>query len=202
MVNVSYTSSFKLLFYSFLSVSLAFAFRICGSEYRTLYSDSAQSCTEAEQFVSFQQELWPQHCIQGTYGQKLHPELIVREKGFLLRKGYSEVADSYGAFFTNIGDALPKSASAFLQKESSENQLGALLQLQDIQNVVVLGLAEDYCVKYTSMQSLLLKYKTYLVTDATKPVFEAQGVDARRVIKEAGGHLIESCCLLGECACA
>ena len=186
MVNVSYTNSFK----------------ICGSEYKPLYGASAQGCTEAERFVSFQQELWPEHCIQGTEGQKLHPELVVRENGFLLRKGYTEVADSYGAFFTNIGDALPKDAASSLEKKSSENQLGSLLKLKGIKNVVVLGLAEDYCVKYTSMQSLLGKYKTYLVTDATKPVFEAQGADARRVIQEAGGHLIQSCCLLGTCACA
>ena len=45
--------------------------------------------------------LWPDHCIQGSFGAAFHPDLAVERAELILRKGFRHAIDSYSAFFEN-----------------------------------------------------------------------------------------------------
>jgi len=82
--------------------------------------------------------LWPVHCLQGTWGAELHPELVVAEDHVLIRKGIGG-EDGYSAF--SVRD--PRSGEAW------ETMLGSALRDRMVKRVVVCGLATDYCVVET-----------------------------------------------------
>ena len=47
------------------------------------------------------QELWPDHCVQGTPGAEFRKDLQVAHAELVLRKGYHREIDSYSAFYEN-----------------------------------------------------------------------------------------------------
>lgn len=47
--------------------------------------------------------MWPTHCVQGTKGAELHPDLDQGPINFIVRKGMSKEVDSYSAFYDNNG---------------------------------------------------------------------------------------------------
>src|ERR1039458_8540666 len=50
---------------------------------------------------SQEQRLWPDHCVQGTRGAEIHPDLKLERAELILRKGFRKDVDSYSAFFEN-----------------------------------------------------------------------------------------------------
>lgn len=163
--------------------------QVCGKEYLKLYGGSASECESAGDIaVTFNQKLWPPHCIQGTTGQQLDARVFVPAAAGIAKKGITTVADSYGAFENNIemyreaaGDA-----NARQLKIQSENSLQYWLQKNQVKELYVAGLALDYCVKFTSLQGVQNGYKTYVVTDATKPVAADTGKEALAELKVKG----------------
>jgi nicotinamidase/pyrazinamidase len=82
---------------------------------------------------------WPVHCVQGTWGAELHPDLDVR--GEIVRKG-EHGEDGYSGFSMRdpvTGEVVP-------------TPLAALLREAGAQEVVVVGLATDYCVRATALE--------------------------------------------------
>jgi nicotinamidase/pyrazinamidase len=49
------------------------------------------------------QSLWPDHCVQDTWGAGLHPDLRLPPDATIIRKGFRPAIDSYSAFFENDG---------------------------------------------------------------------------------------------------
>lgn len=96
---------------------------------------------------------WPDHCVQGTHGAELHPGLNPIEDK--IHKGTNPRVDSYSGFY---------SASR------EETDLDAFFKARDVDTLYVVGLATDYCVKFTVMDALKLGYKVYLVTDGCRGV--------------------------------
>ena len=82
---------------------------------------------------------WPVHCVQGTWGAELHPDLLVR--GEVVRKG-EHGEDGYSGF--TMRD--PRSG------ESVPTPLAARLRAAGVERLVVLGLATDYCVRATALE--------------------------------------------------
>jgi nicotinamidase/pyrazinamidase len=114
--------------------------------------------------------IWPVHCVGGTWGAELHPNLTV--DGPLVRKGENG-EDGYSGFTMRdpqTGDTIPTS-------------LEALLRDRAIERVVVCGLATDYCVKATALDAARLGFETYLLLDAIRPVDLEPG-DGERAIDE------------------
>lgn len=103
-----------------------------------------------------EQALWPVHCVKGTEGAKLSPKLRRDKIHRVFQKGTDPYIDSYSGFFENG------------RKKSTG--LHYFLKSWDVDTVVVVGLAADYCVKYTALDALKLGYRTFVVTDATKAV--------------------------------
>jgi len=104
-----------------------------------------------------QQVLWPDHCIQNTRGSDIHDDVIVgMTNSYIFKKGMDTEMDSYSAFFDN--------------DHKSSTGLSEFLKENDVNEVVVCGLALDYCVKYTAIDSVNEGFDTTLLLDATQSI--------------------------------
>ena len=111
---------------------------------------------------------WPVHCIQGTWGAALHPDLDV--EGPIVRKGAGD-DDGYSGFF----------ARDLATGEDKATELQAVLHDHEVGHVVVVGLAQDVCVKATALDARRLGYETTVVLGATRPVNVRPGDDRRAI---------------------
>ena len=103
-----------------------------------------------------EQVLWVTHCVQNTYGAAFVKELNVEKIHKIFPKGMNPQIDSYSGFFDN--------------GKRQSTGLGEYLQTQGIKEVYIMGLATDYCVKFTTLDALDLGFKTYLIEDACRGV--------------------------------
>lgn len=122
--------------------------------------------------------LWPVHCVMGTWGSELHPDLDVR--GEVVRKG-SGGEDGYSGFTMRHPESGDETAT----------DLGNLLRARGIERVVVAGLATDYCVKETALDALCLGFDTIVLEDAIAAVNLEPGDDRRALdaLEDAGGRV-------------
>jgi len=98
------------------------------------------------------QILWPKHCVQGSRGAEFHDEMKIKPINFIIRKGFRKDLDSYSAFFEN--------------DLKTPTGLDGLLKNLSIKTVIIGGLATDYCVLYSALDSVVLGYNTIIVGDA------------------------------------
>jgi nicotinamidase/pyrazinamidase len=116
-----------------------------------------------------QQVAWPDHCVQGTSGADFVSELNLQGVDHVIQKGTDRQVDSYSGFFDN--------------GRLKETGLCGLLKSQGIDEVSVLGLATDYCVKFTAIDAVELGFKTNLILDGCRGV-ELKPGDVERAIEE------------------
>lgn len=122
---------------------------------------------------------WPVHCVQYQPGAEFHPQLNRRAIEQVFRKGQDPEIDSYSAFFDN--------------GRRAKTALDNWLKNQGICRLVIMGLATDYCVKYSVLDALALGYKTLVVTDGCRGV-NLQPQDSELALasmREAGAELID-----------
>ena len=122
--------------------------------------------------------IWPVHCVEGTWGAELHPELVVG--GPIVLKG-SNGEDGYSGF--TMRDAI--------SGEERPTELEAILQASGVTRVVVCGLATDYCVRGTVLDARWLGFDTVVLTDMVAAVELAPGDGGRALqeMAEAGAEL-------------
>jgi nicotinamidase/pyrazinamidase len=123
--------------------------------------------------------IWPDHCVQGTWGAELHPGLRIR--GPIVRKG-ANGEDGYSGF--TMRD--PTSG------ETMPTELDRMLRERRIERLVICGLATDYCVGATARDAVALGYPT-VVPRALVRAVDLQAGDGERAIAEmaAEGVVIE-----------
>jgi nicotinamidase/pyrazinamidase len=102
------------------------------------------------------QVLWPPHCVQGTAGCAFHPALDMAAVTKVFQKGTDARIDSYSGFYDN--------------GHRKATGLGDYLRERGVKRVWVLGLATDYCVKWTALDALKLGMEVHLVEDACRGV--------------------------------
>lgn len=119
------------------------------------------------------QVLWPVHCVQGTRGAELHDDLDRSRLAAVFRKGVDPRIDSYSGFFDN--------------GHRKATGLGDWLEQRGVRQLYVLGLATDYCVKFTVLDALELGYDVWVVEDGCRAVERAPG-DGDRAIALMRGH--------------
>ncbi len=102
------------------------------------------------------QVIWPPHCIIGTYGAQFHKSLDISKAGIIIRKGFRENIDSYSGFFEN--------------DRVTHTGLAGVLKNLEIKKVFIAGLALDFCVHYTAIDSAKLGFQTYVMKETTLPV--------------------------------
>ncbi|UCS92777.1 bifunctional nicotinamidase/pyrazinamidase [Echinicola marina] len=127
-----------------------------------------------------EQVLWPVHCVEGSEGAKFHKDLDREKWKKVFQKGTNPMVDSYSGFYDNS------------RKENTG--LSDYLHDHDITDVYIVGLAADYCVKFTVLDAIREGFDVNLVTDATKAVNLAPE-DLENALKEmskAGANLLSS----------
>jgi nicotinamidase/pyrazinamidase len=126
------------------------------------------------------QVLWPDHCIQGTPGAALHEDLAARQIHHVVQKGTDARIDSYSGFFDN--------------GHRQATQLAKLLKQRDITDVAVMGLATDYCVKFTALDAVELGLNTVLIEDGCRGVDLNPGDVSRAIdaMRNAGVQVVTS----------
>jgi nicotinamidase/pyrazinamidase len=95
------------------------------------------------------QTLWPDHCVQGTPGAALHPQLSIERAELIIRKGFRPEIDSYSAFFEN-------------DRRTPTGLAGYLLE-RGLKKIFLVGLATDYCVHYSAVDARRLGFDTIVI---------------------------------------
>ncbi len=122
------------------------------------------------------QVLWPDHCVQGSYGAELSSKLKQHHIQAVFRKGMDIRVDSYSGFFDN-GRLRSTGLDGFLKE-------------QGVREVHICGLAADFCVFYTAMDALELGYKTAIVSKGTKPIDKDMYRNKKELFIQQGGTFV------------
>ncbi|MBN1533697.1 MAG: bifunctional nicotinamidase/pyrazinamidase [Spirochaetes bacterium] len=127
-----------------------------------------------------EQVLWPDHCVQGTAGAAFHPGLNTDSAHLIIRKGTDPDIDSYSTFIEN-------------DKRRITGLEGYLRSL-GIDEVYLCGLATDFCVLYSALDSAALGFATTVVLDACRGIDVPAGSVGRAVetMKARGIRIISS----------
>ncbi len=102
------------------------------------------------------QTLWPDHCIQGTHGAAFHRLLDIPHTELIVRKGFRHEVDSYSAFFEN--------------DHVTPTGLGGYLKERGFTRVFCVGLAFDYCVRYSAEDAHRSGFGVVVVEDACRGI--------------------------------
>jgi len=103
--------------------------------------------------------IWPVHCVGGTWGAELHPDLNADADAPRVRKG-TNGEDGYSGF--TMRDPVTG--------ETKPTELEGLLRERGVDHVVVCGLATDYCVNATAIDAIRLGFDTYFLEDGVRAV--------------------------------
>ena len=115
------------------------------------------------------QTAWPDHCVQETFGAELVSQLNRDGIHRVVQKGIDSGIDSYSGFFDN--------------GHVRETGLADFLHEQMIGHVFVMGLATDYCVRFTALDAIREGFRTTLIVDGCRGV-ELQPGDIERALEE------------------
>ena len=101
------------------------------------------------------QVLWPDHCVQGSVGAAFHPDLKTGAD-LIIRKGFRREIDSYSAFFEN--------------DRSTPTGLEGYLRNRGIEELVMVGLATDFCVQYSAVDAARLGFGVTVRQEACRGI--------------------------------
>ncbi|CAG8115488.1 unnamed protein product [Penicillium olsonii] len=131
------------------------------------------------------QRLWPVHCVTGTAGAAIIPEMNISSTDLVVHKGMRFDVEMYSVFADAFGNCDPGTNS-----HSVSVDVAAVLTQQGITDVFVVGLAGDYCVKDTAIDAAKAGFKSYIVEEGTKCVDAAGWDDVKKELITAGVRLV------------
>jgi len=140
-------------------------------------NNPAGNIGEVVDLYGLPQVLWPNHCIQDSWGSEFSVLLDLKLINKIFRKGTDPTVDSYSGFFDN--------------GKKKDTGLSDYLKSRGVDQVYLVGLATDYCVKYTALDAVELGFETVVITDAVKAV-NLHATDQESAINEmieAGVHM-------------
>ena len=121
------------------------------------------------------QSTWPAHCVVGTPGVLLHDDVAGVAFDAVFDKGEYQAA-----------------YSGFEGKDADGNGLAEWLRAHDITSVDVVGIATDYCVKATALDSAKAGFATRVLLDLTAGVAEQTVGAALAELQDAGVDVASS----------
>jgi len=126
-----------------------------------------------------EQTLWPAHCVQGTPGADFHRGLELTRVELVLRKGFRREVDSYSAFFEN--------------DRVTPTGLAGYLRERGIRRLYLVGLAFDFCVRWSAEDASAQGFEAVVIEDACRGI-DASGsmAAARQALAAAGVTLLPS----------
>lgn len=123
------------------------------------------------------QTLWPDHCVQGSPGAEFHPDLEWTKAELVIRKGFRPEIDSYSAFFEN--------------DRTTPTGLAGYLKERGIAEVILCGLATDFCVGFSAIDAVKCGFKTSVVMPACRAIdLEGSLAAMTDTMRAAGVHLL------------
>jgi nicotinamidase/pyrazinamidase len=125
---------------------------------------------------NIKQTLWPDHCVQNTFGAEISSELNQNRIEAIFRKGMNSNVDSYSGFFDN--------------GKLKCTGLGDFLKGRGVNEVFVCGLAADYCVYFTAKDALELGFKSNIIENATKAINLVNFENSKKKFIKNGGNVI------------
>ncbi len=130
------------------------------------------------------QTLWHDHCLQGTPGAELHPDLAIDLAFLILRKGMHSGINSYSAFVEADGN--------------TTTGLAALLKARGVKRVFACGLATDFCVAHSALDARADGFQTFVIEDACRAIDANNSLrDAWDRMNAAGVQRVQSAQILG-----
>lgn len=123
------------------------------------------------------QVLWPDHCIQGSIGAKLHDHLHRDRADMIIRKGFRAEIDSYSAFFEN--------------DRTTPTGLEGYLRTRGAEKLTLVGLATDFCVAYSAIDGARLGFDVTVWEQACRAIDLDGSLDAARADMRAAGVTLE-----------
>lgn len=126
------------------------------ANHKSFASNNGKNVGETISLNGVPQFMWPDHCVQGTFGADFHSDLNRDKVTHIIQKGKNPEIDSYSAFQDN--------------NHFMKTGLEDFLRYHDIQLVEIVGLALDYCVKFTALDAINAGFVTCLHFNGTKAV--------------------------------
>lgn len=126
------------------------------ANHKSFASQSGTKIGELGVLNGLPQVWWPDHCVQESPGSEFHPDLTVRKIDKIIYKGQNPELDSYSAFFDN--------------GRQQNTGLDQWLKDNNINKLIIMGLATDYCVKFTVLDALALGYEVDVLVDGCRGV--------------------------------
>ena len=141
-----------------------------------------RSPMEVIELYGHDQVLWPDHCVQGTAGARLHPDLDWTVVSAIIRKGSDDQSDSYSGFHNNWNS----------RGERPSTGLAGYLRDRGAEDVYLCGLARDFCVKWTAEDAAEEGFNTFFLWDLTRSVQPEKDDRVRTDLEGAGIEVIRS----------
>lgn len=126
------------------------------AHHKSFASTNGKEVGETISLNGVPQFMWPDHCVQGTFGAEFHKDLNRDKVTHIIQKGKNVEIDSYSGFQDN--------------NHFMKTGLEDFLKYHDIQLVEIAGLALDYCVKFTAMDAVNAGFITCVHFNGTKAV--------------------------------
>ena len=145
-------------------------------------SHPGRSPLDIIQLHGYDQTLWSDHCVQGTPGASLSPELSWDRISAIIRKGTEADTDSYSGFRNNWNP----------RGERPPTGLAGYLRERGITEVFLCGLARDFCVKWSAEDAVESGFRAVVLWDLTRPVDPASDDRVREELERAGVEVVES----------
>lgn len=123
-----------------------------------------------------EQVLWPDHCVQGTFGAEFHKDLNTHKIETIFRKGMDKEVDSYSGFYDN-------------GRRKNTGLLGYLKD-RNVNEVSIAGLASDFCVIFTANDALDLGFKTNVIESGSRPINSENWEIIKNEFVSKGGKLL------------
>ena len=124
------------------------------------------------------QVLWPDHCVQGSFGAAFHDRLASDSADLIIRKGFRVEIDSYSAFYEN--------------DRTTPTGLHGYLQSRGVATLCLAGLATDYCVAYSALDAARLGYQVAVMLRACRAIdLDGSLATQLEAMQKAGIALIE-----------
>ena len=102
------------------------------------------------------QVLWPNHCVIGSTGAAFKSGLKTDDADMIIRKGFNPKIDSYSAFFEN--------------DHRTQTGLHGYLQERGVTALTIVGLATDFCVKFSALDGAKLGYRVTVIESASRGI--------------------------------
>ena len=123
------------------------------------------------------QVLWPVHCVAGSDGARFNPKLNTTPAQLVIRKGFRPNIDSYSAFFEN--------------DHKTRTGLEGYLRERAVKRLVLVGLALDYCVRFSAVDAAGLGFDVTVVESACRAIDLDGSLDeARAEMKSCGVKIV------------